>query len=175
MSQIFEDAGFDVEILGGDRTRSESKRWRKAYKEFGAMGLSDTRKINSGRTLERELTQVELLAKKDAEIAYLRSVVELLKKIELQERQVRNNKLTTSVIFALIQDLIKKHDFKGIVQHLCKTAGVSRSGYYNYLRTGNIRIQHEKKDMELRDIVLKAFNHRGYKKGSRSIKMVPRA
>ncbi len=29
-----------------------------------------------------------------------------------------------------------------------------------------------KKDLELKDIIIKAFNHRGYKKGSRSIKMV---
>lgn len=171
-SQIFKDAGFDIEILGKERIYSASKRWRRAYKKLGELGLRDTRKINSGRPLKHELTQEELLAKKDAEIAYLKAEVELLKKIELQERQVKNNKLSSGIVFILIQNIIEKYNFNGMIQHLCETAGVSRSGYYNFLKTKSKRIQREEKDIELRDIILKAYNHRGYKKGSRSIKMV---
>ena len=30
--EIFEECGFDIEVLGMDRVNSASKRWRKAYK-----------------------------------------------------------------------------------------------------------------------------------------------
>lgn len=33
------------------------------------------------------------------------------------------------------------------------------------------KIKREERDLELKKTILKAFNHRGYKKGSRSIKM----
>lgn len=54
---------------------------------------------------------------------------------------------------------------------MCKCSGVSRSGYYNYLISESSRKKREENDEEIRDIILMAFNHRGYKKGSRSIKM----
>lgn len=76
-SQIFKDCGFGVEMIGRERINSASKRWRKAYKQFGELGLSDTRKTNSGYPLNKELTLEKQLTKKDAEIAYLKSGVEL--------------------------------------------------------------------------------------------------
>ena len=85
---IFEDAGFDVNIIGIKRIDSASLRWRKAYNDKGILGLEDTRTLNSGRTLNRELTIEEIIAKKDAEIEYLKAELELIKKLELQERQV---------------------------------------------------------------------------------------
>ena len=53
---IFEDAGFDVNIIGIKRIDSASLRWRNAYNDKGILGLEDTRTLNSGRTLNRELT-----------------------------------------------------------------------------------------------------------------------
>ncbi|MCB2296167.1 IS3 family transposase, partial [Clostridium algoriphilum] len=103
-SQIFKDAGFDIEALGNYRITSSSKRWRKAYKQSGELGLRDTRKFSSGRPLKRELTLEEIITRKDAEIEYWKAEAELLKKIELQERQVKNGSLRISSIFALIQN-----------------------------------------------------------------------
>lgn len=54
---------------------------------------------------------------------------------------------------------------------LCKTAGVSRSGYYNWLtsiNTREVKNAQDKKDFEL---ILKAYQFRGYNKGSRGIYM----
>ncbi|MBU5292971.1 hypothetical protein KQH90_02845 [Anaerosalibacter bizertensis] len=48
-TQIFIDAGFDVDILCNDRIYSASKWWHKSYRESGELGLRDTRKFNSGR------------------------------------------------------------------------------------------------------------------------------
>ncbi|MBW4829212.1 MAG: IS3 family transposase [Clostridiaceae bacterium] len=171
-TQIFIDAGFDVNILGNHRIYSASKRWRKSYRESGELGLRDTRKFNSGRPLSRELSVEEIIAKKDAEIAYWKAEAELLKKIELQERQVKRGELKAAVIFKLIQEIISKYNFKNMVSHLCKVAEVSRSGYYRYIESSKNRDVREQRDLQLKEAILKAFNHRGYKKGSRSIKMV---
>lgn len=114
-TQIFIDAGFDIDILGNDRIWSASKRWRKSYRDSGELGLRDTRKFNSGRPLNRELSMEEIIAKKDAEIAYWKAEVELLKKIELQERQVKRGELKAAIIFKLIQQIISKYNFKNMV------------------------------------------------------------
>ena len=109
---IFEDAGFDVNIIGIKRIDSASLRWRKAYNDKGILGLEDTRTLNSGRTLNRELTIEEIIAKKDAEIEYLKAELELIKKLELQERQVKNSKLSPSSIFVIIQHIILAYNYK---------------------------------------------------------------
>ena len=168
---IFEEAGLSVELIGLERVRSAAKRWKKSYKAKGILGLSDTRKGNSGRPLERELSSTEIIERKDAEIAYLKAELEIVKKLELDERQVKNNRLETWCIFSLIEETIEKYSLKNMVLHICKIAGVSRSGYYNYIKTADVRNQKEEKDLIIRDMILRAFQARGYKKGSRSIKM----
>lgn len=171
-TQIFIDAGFDVDILCNDRIYSASKWWHKSYRKSGELGLRDTRKFNSGRPLSRELSVEEIIAKKDAEIAYWKAEAELLKKIELQERQVKRGELKAAIIFKLIQEIISKYNFKNMVSHLCKVAEVSRSGYYRHIESSKNRDVREQRDLQLKEAILKVFNHRGYKKGSRSIKMV---
>ncbi|MBM7837479.1 hypothetical protein JOC54_000710, partial [Alkalihalobacillus xiaoxiensis] len=57
--QIFEEAGFDVNIIGMTRIHAASKRWSEAYKKNGVMGLTDTRKGHSGRPREREVSLEE--------------------------------------------------------------------------------------------------------------------
>ena len=76
---IFEEVGFDINIIGLKRIKCASSRWRTAYKENGALGLDDTRRKNSGRPRQRELTKDELIAKQNAEIEYLKAEVELKK------------------------------------------------------------------------------------------------
>jgi len=168
---IFKEAGFDIDIIGVKRIDCASTRWRKAYQINGVLGLRDTRKENSGRPLERSLTDAEIIERKDAEIAYLKAELELVKKLELNERQVRNNKLRAVHIFSLIEKTIIKYSLKKMVRHLCEVAGVSKSGFYHYLNTVDKRWKKEQNDMLVRDMVLKAFKARGFKKGSRSITM----
>jgi transposase len=90
--QIFEDVGFDIEIVGIDRAKSALKRWRAAYQENGIAGLEDSRKYHSGRPLERELSIEEKYAKLEAQNALLRAENELLKKIDLAERMLVKKK-----------------------------------------------------------------------------------
>ena len=54
---------------------------------------------------------------------------------------------------------------------LCDAAGVSRSGYYHYLKTEDLRQQREEQDKEDFLIILEAYQFRGYDKGARGIYM----
>ena len=57
------------------------------------------------------------------------------------------------------------------VSMLCEIAQVSRSGYYNWIKSENIRIEKEKKDRKDFEIILEAYNYKGYNKGAKSIYM----
>ena len=54
---------------------------------------------------------------------------------------------------------------------LYQTAGVSRSGYYKWIRSEDVRREKEEKDRADFELVLEAFKHRGYDKGVRGINM----
>lgn len=75
--------------------------------------------------------------------------------------------------FLLISRIIEKYKLKDSISTLCKIADVSRSGYYNYfaLTSQNKRIERDKQDEQVKEIILKAYNFKGRKKGARQIKM----
>ncbi|HET6528985.1 MAG TPA: IS3 family transposase [Balneolaceae bacterium] len=171
--EIFEGCGFDTEIIGIDRVRSARDRWRAAYRKNGIDGLQDNRSGNSGRPRLRELTPDEKYARLEAENNLLKAEIELLKKIKFAERGMRKITISAEQKFILIRFVIEKYNLKNMVTYLCKSAGVSRSGYYNYYseKTTEQRKLKKKKDEALRDIILKAFRFKNRKKGARQIKM----
>lgn len=83
---IFEECGFDIEMLGLDRIYSSGKRWRSAYKKDGVCGLQDTRKGNLDRPSEKELSIEEKYERLRAQNNLLKAENELLKRIEMLER-----------------------------------------------------------------------------------------
>jgi transposase len=87
--EIFNECGFDVEVLGRERIKSASKRWKKAYSSNGINGLSDTRVENSGRPREKELTLEEKNVRLEAQLNLLKAENELLKKIRFAERGMK--------------------------------------------------------------------------------------
>lgn len=88
--EIFEEAGFDVNILGKKRVMSSSERWRKAYEKEGALGLKDSRSESLGRPRVNELSLEEKNARLEAQINVLKAENELLKKIRMAERGLKN-------------------------------------------------------------------------------------
>jgi transposase len=90
--QIFEECGFDLEIIGERRVRSSTSRWCTAYRKEGITGLKDSRKENSGRPNERELSLEERYARLEAQNNLLKAENELLKKMELAERRLTGRK-----------------------------------------------------------------------------------
>ncbi|MEC0194585.1 hypothetical protein [Paenibacillus apiarius] len=59
-----------------------------------------------------------------------------------------------------------------MTRDLCELLHVSRSGYYSYLKAADSRLERAHLDEEAGKLIKKAFNRRGYQKGSRSIKMI---
>ena len=57
------------------------------------------------------------------------------------------------------------------VKDLCELAGVSRSGYYNWVRSEKNRELRESKDRAAFEQILEAYRFRGYAKGVRGIHM----
>ena len=57
------------------------------------------------------------------------------------------------------------------IQWLCEIAQVSRSGYYAWKQNASKREEQDKKDQADFELILVAYQKRGYKKGSRSIHM----
>jgi len=84
--QIFEECGFDIDIIGRKRMQIASDRWRAAYREAGIDGLKDTRKGNSGRSNAKELSVEEKYKRLEAYNNLLKAENELLKKIKMMER-----------------------------------------------------------------------------------------
>lgn len=90
--QIFENYGFDINIIGMHRVHSSAKRWRISYRKDGICGLSDSRKENSGRPREKDLSVEEKYERLKAQNNLLKAENELLKKIQFLERGLRKEK-----------------------------------------------------------------------------------
>ena len=68
------------------RVETARKRWIKAFKDSGELGLKDSRKGKSGRPLERKLSDSEKIKRLEAQIKYLEVENEFLKKLDEIER-----------------------------------------------------------------------------------------
>ncbi len=76
-----------------------------------------------------------------------------------------------SIKFEIIRETLKQADNVLHIKTLCEIAGVSRAGYHKCLRAEPKRKEREQKDQNDFALVLKAYQHRGYNKGARSIHM----
>lgn len=76
-----------------------------------------------------------------------------------------------SVRFEAIHAILSSEGNVLTVSELCETAGVSRSGYYRWLSAAGAREKREEADRADFELILEAYNHRGYQKGARSIYM----
>lgn len=77
----------------------------------------------------------------------------------------------TSCVFEVIYQTIQQSDNRLSVSRLCEIAGVSRSGYYAWLAAAPKREAREKQDRKDFDLILLAYQFRGYDKGARGIHM----
>lgn len=169
---IFESVGLYKRILGAKRIEKATSRWMKAY-ENGTLDVSATLPNRHPVLKAKNITDKELIRRQEAKIKLLELEVELLKKNRLERKGlIGSQRLKSSDIFELIRITIRDNNLKNVVSYLCASAGVSRSGYYNYLSNESKRERREEIDIKVRDDILMAISFRGYKKGSRSIKML---
>ena len=83
---IFEDAGFDLDIIGIKRIETATSRWKKAFNNDGELGLKDKRKGASGRPLLKKLTSEQEIERLNAKIEFLKMENDFLKKLDKIER-----------------------------------------------------------------------------------------
>lgn len=76
-----------------------------------------------------------------------------------------------SAKYEIIREMTQRDNNLLNISQLCESAGVSRSGYYNYLNTEAVRVRREARDRADFEIILEAYNYRGYSKGARGIYM----
>jgi len=79
--------------------------------------------------------------------------------------------IPASVKYAIIREMTQRDNNLLNIVWLCDAAGVSRSGYYHYLETEDLRKQREEQDRHDFLIILKAYQFCGYNKGARGIYM----
>lgn len=73
--------------------------------------------------------------------------------------------------FEIIHETINKSNNTLSVKMLCEIAGVSRSGYYNWVNSAEKRAEKEARDRASFELILKAYSFRGYDKGAQGIYM----
>lgn len=81
------------------------------------------------------------------------------------------SKLKTEEKFEVIKRLIERYQSILKIAILCKIAGVSRSGYYNYLQHSAVESKKSLKDKADFDLILSAYRFKNRHKGARQIKM----
>jgi len=77
----------------------------------------------------------------------------------------------SSCIFEVIYNAVTRGETKLSVSRMCAIAGVSRSGYYAWVKAAPTREAAEEQDRKDFDLILTAYNTRGYSKGAEGIYM----
>lgn len=77
----------------------------------------------------------------------------------------------SSCVFEIIEETLRNSENRLSISSLCRMAGVSRSGFYAWLKAKAVRQAREEQDRRDFELILAAFKRRGYKKGARSIYM----
>lgn len=73
--------------------------------------------------------------------------------------------------FRLIREMTQRDNNELNISWLCENAGVSRSGYYSWLNSEPHRADRDLRDKADFELILEAYQFRGYDKGRRGIYM----
>ena len=77
----------------------------------------------------------------------------------------------SSCVFEIIDNTVKSSGNRLSIKELCKIAGVSRSGYYAWVKAAPVREAAEERDRRDFDLILEAYKAHGYQKGAENIYM----
>jgi len=77
----------------------------------------------------------------------------------------------TSEKFEVIHEIMTMKDNVQNIKELCRIACVSRSGYYNWVASKDVRESREAFDRQEFELILEAYKYKGYDKGARGIHM----
>lgn len=93
-AEIFQEAGFNLEIIGVKKAQSALARWRKTFQAYGENGFLEERrgKASKGRPKNENTSVEKKLAQAEARIHLLEAELTLLKKLDELERQAKKNR-----------------------------------------------------------------------------------
>lgn len=173
--KILEDFGFDLNIFGQKQIDSLVQHIKKqalAGNGFSE-GANRKRRIPPKPTNAEELESPQSIKRMQNELFYLRQEVEFLKKNYYCGQFEREKVImeTAENKFVIIHETVSKTNNTLSVKMLCEIAGVSRAGYYNWVKAADKRDEKEKQDRADFELILKAYNFRGYDKGAQGIYM----
>lgn len=77
----------------------------------------------------------------------------------------------SSCVFEIISHTLAQSGNSLSVSSLCRIAGVSRSGYYAWVKAAPVRERQEQQDRRDFDLILAAYKMHGYSKGAKGIHM----
>ncbi|MFE8701639.1 IS3 family transposase [Cytobacillus sp. FJAT-54145] len=175
-SQIFIENGFNLEIIGKDQPKRCLSRWRETFERFGEEGFLTERrgKGSTGRPSSRTLSVEDKLKKAEARIKFLEAEVGLPKKARRTRKAGVEEEtiLTPAEKFYLIEKTVREHQLKDTITYLCKLAGVSRSGYYDWVKAAPSReIRNEQDELDI-ELIRTIFSSKNEKVGALQIKMI---
>ena len=99
-SDIFREAGFDLDVVGKDQPKECLLRWKKIVWTKGVEGLSEQRGKNGrgGRPRTKGVTETDRIKRLEAEVAYLKAENDFLAKLRAKRAESNSgrNKNTPS-------------------------------------------------------------------------------
>ena len=86
-TEIFKQAGFDLNVIGKDIPKDRLGDWNKIFKTKGINGLqAESRGKGGGRPKNKGLTERERIKYLEAEVAYLKAENDFLAKLRAKRR-----------------------------------------------------------------------------------------
>lgn len=76
-----------------------------------------------------------------------------------------------STVFSIIHQILSDSQNELSISMMCQVAGVSRSGYYAWVKAAPTREKQDAQDRADFEIILEAYRQRGYSKGAKGIYM----
>jgi len=88
-SQIFRQAGFDINVITKERAKGCLGRWGRIYRKGGSRGLSETRGSNTPKRRPKILdaTDTDKIKRLEAEVAYLKAENDFLAKLRAKKAE----------------------------------------------------------------------------------------
>lgn len=138
-AQIFQDAGFDLKMLGSKRIERAAARWKESY-QSGTLGTRYDLPRDPGKKVSKKAQEssnndnqralVECCHMQENMIKDLTAEVKLLRMIRETETEETDCQISKEKLCQLIQELSEKEDYR--ISTLCKAAGIHHGTFYSY-------------------------------------------
>ena len=173
-TEILKKLKIDISILGASRVAAfrnyYSETWRPRHYNLPPAATHGVyRKDSPGVKIKTEPNKAE--AKFSHRLTYLEQEVEFLKKNFHSEPQKGYRATKPAEKYQIIYDMTHRDGNQLHISWLFDVAGVSKSGYYEWLQDDKKRAAKEAQDRKDFELILSAYKHRGYAKGARGIYM----